>query len=181
MKRTDGFTLLELMVVVVLIGLVATMILPEMKGTFHEMLLRSTARDLVSALGLASSQAVTVHQTHRLRLDPRSGRYFLERTSGPSESASRFVPVTHVPGSRGELDRRITIVVRKTAEEADDEAEDRLGGIPGRAAAGDAFAFYPDGTAEAGEVVLRGPDGLGLAVRINPITARVRVMDLPRQ
>src|SRR5207248_1474465 len=76
-----GFTLIELMVVVVLIGVVTAMILPEMRGTFDDILLRSTGRDLVSAFGLASSQAVTVNQLHRVRLDRASGQYLVERSA----------------------------------------------------------------------------------------------------
>jgi prepilin-type N-terminal cleavage/methylation domain-containing protein len=41
-----AFTLIELMVVIVLIGIMTAMIIPEMKGTFEEALLRSTAREL---------------------------------------------------------------------------------------------------------------------------------------
>src|SRR6516162_8771785 len=44
-----GFTLVELMVVIVLIGILSAMILPNMKGTYGDALLRSTSRELVNA------------------------------------------------------------------------------------------------------------------------------------
>lgn len=184
MKRAAGFTLLELMVVVVLIGLVTAMILPEMKGTFQDMLLRSTARDLISAFSLASSQAVTVNQTHRVRLDQSSGHYFVEKPARKSEQASGFVPVRDMPGAKGNLDRRIQVEIRKPKEGAGEGAEDGSASppdFPGRPADGDAMAFYSDGTAEAGEIVLRDGEGFGLALRINPTTARVHVTELQRQ
>ena len=42
-------------------------------------------------------------------------------------------------------------------------------------------AFYPDGTAEASEIVLRDREGFGLALRINPTTARVKILEVERK
>jgi type II secretion system protein H len=184
MKQAAGFTLLELMVVMVLIGLITAMILPEMKGTFQDMLLRSTARDLVSAFALASSQAITLNQTHRVRLDHLSGRYIVERAAPKSDAASAFEPSADLPGAKGQLDPRIRIEIRKPNQEAGRDADEEGGGragFPGRPGDSDAFAFYADGTAEPGEVVLEDQEGFKLGLRINPITARVRVVELPRR
>src|SRR4051794_35243064 len=93
-----GFTLIELMAAVVLIGIVTAMILPEMKGTFEDMLLRSTGRNLVSAFGLASSQAITVNQAHRVRLDVLHGQYLVERIGRASQEQSGVRPVNDLPG-----------------------------------------------------------------------------------
>ena len=49
-----AFTLIEMMTVLVLIGIMIAMIIPEMKGTFEDALLRSTSRDLVSVCVLIS-------------------------------------------------------------------------------------------------------------------------------
>jgi len=38
--------------------------------------------------------------------------------------------------------------------------------------------FYPDGTADSVEVVLRDEAGFGLRLRIDPITARVEILEL---
>src|SRR5664279_4654959 len=74
-----AFTLVELMVVMVLIGIMTAMILPEMKGTYEDALLRSTSRELVSVCSLASSHAVSVNQAHRLRLALQTCHYSIER------------------------------------------------------------------------------------------------------
>src|SRR5436190_209940 len=67
-RARRGFTLIELMVVVVLIGIVTAVIIPEMKGTYEDALLRSTSRELVNTFKLAYSRAVTLNQIHRVRL-----------------------------------------------------------------------------------------------------------------
>ena len=183
--RRRGFTLIELMIVIILIGIVTALIIPEMRGTYEEVLLRSTSRELVSVLNLASSRAVSLNQLHRVRLDPKSGRYLIERQAGQEERGRGFVPVRDVPGSRGELDPRIVIEIRKST--GDSPAEPGVGSSPDgepdrpRPDGGDTIAFYSDGTADASEVRLRDRDGFRLALRINPVTARVRLVELPRQ
>ena len=54
-----AFTLIEMMVVVLLISVLTALIIPEMKGTFEDALLRTTSRQLLDAFALASSRAVT--------------------------------------------------------------------------------------------------------------------------
>jgi len=81
-----AFTLIELMVVVVLIGIMTALIVPEMKGTYEEALLRSSSRELVNVLSLASSRAVSINQLHRVRLDSHSGRYLVERRASGGET-----------------------------------------------------------------------------------------------
>ena len=78
-NRRLGFTLVELMVVIVLIGIMTAMIIPEMKGTYEDALLRSTSRELVSVFGVAGSRAVGVNQVLQVRLDRKTGRYAIER------------------------------------------------------------------------------------------------------
>jgi len=65
----SGFTLIEMMVVLVLIGILSAMILPEMKGTYGDALLRSSARDLVNVFSIASSRAVSLNQLHVVRIN----------------------------------------------------------------------------------------------------------------
>lgn len=178
------------MVVVVLIGIMTAMIIPEMKGTFEDALLRSTSRKLVGALNLAYSQAVTVNQLHRLRIDQTKGRYVLEKMAQEGEGIGGFVPVRDLPGCEGELDRRISIEIRKPNEDATPPASDEAVRAEPRSASdedlpvlndSDVFVFYGDGTTEAREVILKDRDGFRLALRINPTTARVQIVELERE
>ncbi|MHB8520391.1 MAG: pilus assembly FimT family protein [Limisphaerales bacterium] len=183
--RRLGFSLIELMVVLVLMGIMMATIIPEMKGTYEDALLRTNGRKLLSVFDLAYTRAITVNQLHRVRLDRKTGHYSVEHPGREGEKGGAFVPVRDVPGSDGDIDPRITIEIRK-ADDAPSAAAD-----PGaRFISGDdllfgkrddAIGFYPDGTAEAGEIVLRDRDGFGIALRINPVTARVRAVELERE
>jgi type II secretion system protein H len=181
-RERAGFTLLELMVVIAIIGIMTAMIIPEMKGTYQDALLRSTSRELINVFDLAYSRAVSLNQLRRVRLDEKSGRYLVEKRV-IENGRERFVPANDVPDDKGELDPRISIEFRRPAEDVPEP-----GAQPDIATSDDesamntvTIAFYPDGTADAGDLLLRDREGFRLALRINPITARVQVVDLERE
>jgi prepilin-type N-terminal cleavage/methylation domain-containing protein len=172
-----AFTLIELMTVIVLIGIMTAMIIPEMKGTFEDALLRSTSRDLVNVFELASSRAISLNQFHRVRLDMETGRYVVERRVREG-GLEEFVPLTDVSGCEGELDKRIAIEIHQAGEESPDTTgnnnfQDQT--------STDTISFYPDGTADAAVIMLKDRAGFQLALKINPITARVHIFEMDRQ
>ncbi len=179
-----AFTLVELMVVIVLIGIMTAMILPEMKGTYEDALLRSTSRDLVSVCDLAASHAVSLNRPLVLRFDLHAGRYSIEPPS-LGNRAEASPPLRDIPGGQGQWDTRISVEVHQMNE--DSAAELGQGAAPGTAGRiqsgrrDQGIAFYPDGTADASEIMLRDRAGFRLALRINPITAQVRIIELAPQ
>src|SRR2546421_10714862 len=97
-----GFSLIELMVVLVLIGIATALIIPEMRGTYEDAVLRATGRKLVDVFHLASSQAITVNQAHRVHLDSRRGRYLVEPVRGRGNRARSLLPISDIPGGNGD-------------------------------------------------------------------------------
>ena len=176
-----GFTLIELMVVIVLLGILTAMIIPQMRGTFEDALLRSASRELISVFNAAYSHAVSVNQVVRVRLDQNTGRYSVEKRVREDS----FVPAPEVPEGAGALDPRISIEIHKSVDALADALGDGSAPVLERDPAirepGNGITFYPDGTAEASEVVLRDRDGFRLALRINPVTASVHVVELDRK
>lgn len=191
-SRASGFTLIELVVVLVLMAVLSAMIIPEMRGTLEGELLRSTSRELIRGLSLANSQSITVNQPHRFVIDPERHRYRVEKLARNSEEGSGFVPVRGVPGTEGTFSERITIEFKPTrsaAGEADLSAMRPTENRPEASAtepsatepSGTAIRFFPDGTAEGAEIQLRDRDGFGLALRLKPVTARVQIIKLERR
>jgi prepilin-type N-terminal cleavage/methylation domain-containing protein len=176
-SRWRAFTLIELMTVIVLIGIMTAMIIPEMKGTFEDVLLRSTSRDLVNVFELASSRAISLNQFHRVRLDMETGRYVVERRVRAG-GLEEFVPLSDVSGCEGELDKRIAIEIHRGGEESSDTTGNN--NFQDQTSA-DTISFYPDGTADAAVIMLKDRAGFQLALKINPITARIHIFEIDRQ
>ena len=169
------------MVVIVLIGIFTAAILPEMRGTYQDALLRSSSRQLIDVFGLASSRAVSLNQVYRVRLEETTGRYQLERQVASRGMGDEFVPVEDEAGSRGQLDKRISLMVHPVGEDATEPADSPPATEPGAAGPPGAIAFYPDGTTDGGEIQLQDRDGFRFVLRLNPVTARVHVVELARE
>jgi type II secretion system protein H len=188
MKRTlsssrgrNAFTLIELMVVVALIAILSAVIIPEMRGTYEEALLRSTSRDLVNAFNIASSRAVSQNQMHRVRLDAKSGKYMIEKRVRETVRGDEFAPLKDVSEAEGRLDTRISIEVRNEDEAPTGSAEGSPASVEEKKRSIEAISFNSDGTADAAELLLRDRQGFRLALRINPITSRVKILQLERE
>ena len=172
------------MVVLILIGILSAMILPEMRGTYGDALLRSSARELVNTFKLAYSEAVSRNQVHVVRLEEKTGHFVMERRLRGQGNKTEFTPAKDVPGSSGDIDSRITVELHKTNEASSENSGRETESAPvlePERQLDNALTFYPDGTADAAEILLRDQAGFGLRLRIDPITARVEIFELARQ
>jgi Tfp pilus assembly protein FimT len=167
---------MELMVVILIITILTAMIIPELRGTLEEALLRSSARQLAGACDLAYSRAVAAGQLHRLQIDPATGRFSVERPVGRDVQTGRSTRAD-IPGAKGVIDRRITVKLSHPTEgtKALNSTWDRA---PAERTEG--INFYADGTAQASEIVLQDRAGFRLSLHINPVTSRIKLKELAR-
>ena len=180
--------MIELMVVIVLIGVMSAAIIPQMRGSYQDALLRSTSRELVETFDVAYSRAVSFNQTLRVVLDENTGRYAVARQvfSGGQEE---WAPLRDLPGGEGELDKRISVKILPADGLPTEQADGENAPAPEQApeASTDAtppkegIDFYPDGTTDAVAILLRDQSGFRLLLKLNPITARVRITELGRE
>ena len=199
----SAFTLIELGIVVALLAIMVAWITPELKGTFEDGLLRSTSSKLISAIGLAHSQAVTQGTDQHLRFDYNESAYRIVPESMGMENA----PITasgdaksiqsHSPDSEGKWDPRIKITVRPTSTSSpgeqindginstypNDPSPSNSQEAPRQGEAGTtqkSISFRADGTSEAVSIFITDREGYSLELRINPVTSRVKLSRKPQ-
>lgn len=172
-----GFTLIELMVVIMIIGVMSAAIVTEMRGSFDDALLRGTARKVIDLCDTASARAISVHQPYILKFDSAAGRYVI-RPKAENPTDVGIARETEMP-VEGELDSRITMDIREVqaSEEQPDSETPAIAAERDRRARADVINFYPDGTADAREFFFRDRTGVELQLRLNPVTGRVRIVE----
>lgn len=83
-KRTIGFTMIELIIVIVLLGILVTFIAPRLGGITPKYRLRSFARNTASLIEKTRVTAIVRGKTTGIRyvLDDGSGRYRIHSSGG---------------------------------------------------------------------------------------------------
>ena len=85
MKNQAGYSLLEVIVVIVIVGILAAISAPVWKPIFANASQKEAARNIASALRDARAKAISENFEHRINFDLATGKYDLEignRTTG---------------------------------------------------------------------------------------------------
>lgn len=149
-RSTRGFTLIELIVVLAVLGLITALAMPMFAGALPGARLKAAARDLGAELRYARAQAIAGNRETTLTIDLAARRYaILGARTGPGESRA--------------LPEELEIKVRTARREL----------------AGDARAsirFFPDGGSTGGRITLSRGERRYL-VGVDWLTGRVTVVN----
>jgi len=140
-----GFSLLELMVVLILMVMIMGLVLPGLRRSWEKEKTRGSLRELAATLRAARSTAATERQRVRVFFDLQAGRYWVENIPRHGAWPSQLqVADAHLVWQNPTL---------------------RQGYI----------AFYSDGSSSGGRLELSDPDGRRYRLDVKVITGRVRL------
>ncbi len=139
-----GITLLELLVVLTLIAILSAMVYPSFGNALASLRLKGAARQVVSVCRMAKWEAVRRRQPVRVSLDLNKGKIVVT-----DAKLTLIKELNLPPGIRFFQSQRIS----------GDGAVDATD-----------FYFYPNGTSDAGSIVLRDTQGRNLSVAIDSLT-----------
>jgi prepilin-type N-terminal cleavage/methylation domain-containing protein len=92
-RRAGGFTFIELLAVLVIVGILSVLILPRLPSSSDARSLREAARQLLVASRYAHEFALTHRAPCRLVIDPEKGIYHLDYLVDDGEHAGEYVPL----------------------------------------------------------------------------------------
>jgi prepilin-type N-terminal cleavage/methylation domain-containing protein len=194
-RRSEaGFSLVELMVVVALMGLIAAMAVPSISTVF-KISLGSTNRDLATTVRYTYNAAMMTKKVHRLVYDMENHRYWVEvgpqtllmdteETRAKAERArkfgskidpeeekkkaesSAFSLATYITRKKNDLPRGVEFEDVKTEQSAEPLKE------------GFAYThFFPHGIIEQTVIHLKDTSNHHATLVIAPIVGRTKVID----
>ncbi|MBI4621658.1 MAG: prepilin-type N-terminal cleavage/methylation domain-containing protein [Verrucomicrobia bacterium] len=163
-QRARAFTLVELIVVMVLLLIVASMVAPRMSSFFRGRALSAEGRRMLSLINYGQSRAVAEGVPVLLWIDAGSSTYGLEIQAGFAGSDERAVTYTAEP--------TLTLETPTVAAEQASELDDEKLGLPEDLAV---IRFNPDGffdDVSVSRIVIRqGDEG---ALELVPAANRLR-------
>jgi prepilin-type N-terminal cleavage/methylation domain-containing protein len=148
-SRNRGFTLLELMMVMLVIALVLAVSYPSLSRGSTALHLRATGRDILNTFRYAREKAVTEQTGMQIAVDRQKQELVLSNNLG--DDARRYVPPEDV------RIERITL--------AGDEVAD--GPMVVR--------FLPNGGSDHAEILLKSKTGSFLRIITDPMTGGARI------
>jgi general secretion pathway protein H len=144
-----GFSLLELVIVLLLMGLVAAVSYPSLSRGSASLNLKATGRDVLNTLRYAREKAITEQHGMRIVVDREKGQVRLTDDFGDGER------VYQLPDD---------IRIERLASAGRDLQDGPL-----------AIRFRPNGSAESAEILLVSRTGLSLRVVTDPVTGGARI------
>jgi prepilin-type N-terminal cleavage/methylation domain-containing protein len=154
-QATGGFTLLELIVVLGLVGVLLGLAAPSLKRFFASRQTADAAAQILALTQLAGSRAAAQGTVYRLNIDPQAGAYWLT-----VQEEGAFVDLGCEFGRRFLLPEGTTVRV-----------ESPWGGAPLSY-----IEFYPSGRTEEATIKLEGRQGEIYQVTCESVTEAFHVV-----
>jgi type IV fimbrial biogenesis protein FimT len=160
-NTSGGFTLVELMVVMVILVIVMSVAAPSFVQLHREASIRSASRIVLATLNYARNIAASRAVQTRVYFDTEEKTFWIESLQTDEEGRAEFAPERTSLGQGNRLVRQIQLAVQ--TENDDDK--------------GIYVTFYPDGHADACRVDLKDDYGRQKSIAVETMTGRVGMVE----
>ncbi|MFC1593928.1 prepilin-type N-terminal cleavage/methylation domain-containing protein [Candidatus Omnitrophota bacterium] len=147
----NGFTLVELLVVIVILAIIIAVAFPNFRNTFSRLSLRSAASDCAFMIRHTRSRAVMERARYALNFDIQEKQYWITKETVSSSGIFKKI--------EGQLGKRVVLPTQITLE----SEKERI-------------IFYPDGSIDSAVISLHGVHKV-FTIVINGAVGSVHVFD----
>lgn len=168
-NKSAGFTLIELIIVLTLVGLLSGLVMPRMFNTLTNMELKSAARDTISFLARARTWAYYKKNHIKVSVDLEKGqliRYVYRQATAENGAAIDGPEMVWAKVENYFLPKSVSIKRVSLQENGKDITQGRVD-----------LVFYPTGTSNGGKIFLVSKKGRTIPVGIDVITGDVRIIE----
>jgi prepilin-type N-terminal cleavage/methylation domain-containing protein len=172
-----GFTLVEIMLVLVLLVVIASLTMPIFEGGFASVRLKRSTDQVLAAWSEARAQAIDSGQVYQFRFQPETGTYrserwypedvqpALEETTEVPEDVALPEQIVFVEGDVEDFDPMVGEIVTPMAQ----------GGTNGWSSP---ILFFPDGSTSTASVLLRNDRQVFQRATLRALTGVGRASEL---
>jgi len=170
-----GYTLLELMIVLVLMGIAAALVIPNVQGS-ESIRIQTAVRAIASDIMYAQSDALAYQSRRAIVFDAASNSYWIAEVSG-DELDFDTDAMYKIDGPEQRflvsIDRTSGNAAQMVSADFDDDSVlvfDELGGP--------VAGLDSDAPSAGGSIILSGQDGTAYQLNVEPYTGRVTVQKI---
>ncbi len=158
--QSSGFTLIELAVVIVILGVMITLVVPVL-GELGGANLKRSARHLTGMIRFLRDDSQAKKAVYRLSFDLQNGHYWPEALTIASGQTAEFKRLRSPLANEGELSGQTTFRDVKAGSHPDEPY----------------ILFTPDGWVERTLIHLRDGDGDDFTLVIKPLTGETELLE----